>query len=44
MFTNDLAATALLTGEHQLAAPRLSAADDGFCSHRHSVDRIATFR
>ena len=35
MLTNDLAATALLTGEHQLAAPRLSAADAALT--RHSV-------
>lgn len=35
MLQNDLAATALLTGEHQLASPRLSAADAALA--RHSV-------
>lgn len=35
MLTNDLAATALLTGEHQLTSPRLSAADAALA--RHSV-------
>ena len=35
MLTNDLAATALLTGEHQTISPRLSAADAALA--RHSV-------
>ena len=35
MLTNDLAATALLTGEHEIASPRLSAADAARA--RHSV-------
>jgi nitroreductase len=35
MLTNELAATALLTGEHQVTSPRLSAADAALA--RHSV-------
>jgi len=35
MLTNDIAATALLTGEHELVSPRLSAADAALA--RHSV-------
>lgn len=35
MLQNDLAATALLTGDHQISAPRLSAADAARA--RHSV-------
>lgn len=35
MITNDIAATALLTGEHTIVSPRLSAADAALA--RHSV-------